>query len=254
MSINTAPIAVDEAIQQLVQSYNNEAIQHDDMVFTIEKLQTKNDELQDLLVSYEKSANKLVEKMKTSEQLIQQANLERDQALNKAKDSSIILASFKEIAASPKKIREKIKGYQDRLTTQKTAAESNKKKWLDERSTSSKLNEQIKDLTNRLDASSINQVYRNGLDIVSTFPYQLGDAIHGYQANQMPLLYMNATGRGGLILLNEDGEPQLADAPKNGLRPKKETMEHCGQILRRFQSKNWQLEASDLESISHNSQ
>ena len=185
--------------------------------------------------------------------MLAQANRERDQAINKTKDLEIQLRAFKEIASTPKKVHEKIKGYQERIEKQKAAADQNKRNFLEARNTITALKVEVSELTNRLDAAGINQVYRSDNDIVQTYPYHLGDMIEGFDPKQTPLFYLHQSGRGGLVLLNDENEAQLVDAPKGGIRPKKSTLEHCGQWLRRAKSKNWELEKADIESLSHGS-
>ncbi|MFX3693314.1 hypothetical protein ACJBPP_11080, partial [Streptococcus suis] len=78
------------------------------------------------------------------------------------------------------------------------------------------LEAQILELENRLDVASINQIYRNGNDIIQTYPYHLGGMVEGHDEQQTPLLYLHQSGRGGLILLNKDDEAELVEAPKGG--------------------------------------
>jgi len=243
---------MDEAIQLLVASYNQESIEHDELVEKLELLDQENDSNRNLLKNYERDAGIVLEKAEKSDQQLAQANREREQALFKLKDVQLLLKAYKEIGATPKKVREKIKDYQTRLTNHKSSADQLKKSLMSEKKKVADLEKQVAELTNRLDTASINQLFRDGNDIVQTYPYHLGDMITGYDEKMTPLLYLHQSGRGGLILLNEDGEAELVDAPKGGIRPKKTTMEHCGKWLRRAKDKNWDLSDSDLESLSEN--
>jgi len=246
-------VPMDEAIQLLIESYNNDVNENDCLVEQLESLSAENEQLKALNTNYEKSAAVVLENVEKSEQTLAQANRERDQAINRAKDLEIQLRAFKEIAATPKKIREKIKGYQERLDRQRQASELHKRNTTDANKQITKLLTELDELTNRLDAAGINQVYRDGGDIVQTYPYHLGGMVEGFDQRMTPLLYLHQSGRGGLILLNDDGEAELVEAPRGGIRPKKATLDHCSQWLRRAKDKNWDLYRADLESLSHGS-
>jgi hypothetical protein len=244
---------VNEIIELLISSYNNEAQEFDDLIDERDHELHEKNTLLSLIKDYEKGASGLLAAAEKSDQMLAQANRERDQAINKTKDLEIQLRAFKEIASTPKKVREKIKGFQVRIEKQKAAADQNKRNFLEARNTITALKVEVSELTNRLDAAGINQVYRSDNDIVQTYPYHLGDMIEGFDPKQTPLFYLHQSGRGGLVLLNDENEAQLVDAPKGGIRPKKSTLEHCGQWLRRAKSKNWELEKADIESLSHGS-
>ena len=182
-------------------------------------------------------------------QRIEQEQRETTQAKNKVKDLEVQLKSYKEIANSPKKIREKIKDFQARLLKEKGITEQHKKHLKAANDDVKKYKTEIMELAHKLAVSDITQLHRDGHDYICLFPHELGD-IEGYEPGQVPLLYMNSTGRSSLVLLNNDGEAELAPAPKGGLRPKKTTLAHCGQLLRRFKSQNWTLTDSDVKSIA----
>lgn len=251
MTHNPNTLTVIDAIELLVSSYNKEVEQNDEQVGTIEQLYKENESMANLLKEYEKNADVVLSTAKKTEQLHSQAIRERDQALNKAKDNDILLRAFKEIAATPKKVREKIKGYQDRLEKQRITADHNKKLLSQERRLVASLRTQIAELENRVNAASINQVYRDDKDIIQTYPYHLGDMLAGHDPKMTPLLYLHQSGRGGLIILDEEGEAQLVPAPKGGMRPKQSTLEHCGQWLRRMKDQNWEVKKADLLALSN---
>lgn len=253
MSTSLSHMPVNEIIELLISSYNNEAQEFDDLIDERDHELHEKNTLLSLVKDYEKGASGLLAAAEKSDQMLAQANRERDQAINKTKDLEIQLRAFKEIASTPKKVREKIKGYQERIEKQKAAADQNKRNFLEARNTITALKVEVSELTNRLDAAGINQVYRSDNDIVQTYPYHLGDMIEGFDPKQTPLFYLHQSGRGGLVLLNDENEAQLVDAPKGGIRPKKSTLEHCGQWLRRAKSKNWELEKADIESLAHSS-
>jgi len=182
-------------------------------------------------------------------QRIEQEQRETTQAKNKVKDLGVQLKAYKEIANSPKKIREKIKDFQARLLKEKGVTDQHKKNLVTANNEVKTFKKEVMDLAHKLAVSDITQLHRDGQDYICLFPHELGD-IEGYEPGQVPLLYMHATGRSSLVLLNNDGEAELAPAPKGGLRPKKTTLSHCGQLLRRFKSQNWTLTDSDVKSIA----
>jgi len=181
-------------------------------------------------------------------QMLEQAQRQEQQARNKVKDLELQLKAYKEIANSPKKIRDKIKDFQARLLKEKGFTEQHKKNLKTANDEIKKFKAEVMSLAHKLAVSDITQLHRNEQDYICLFPHELGD-IEGYESGQIPLLYMHSTGRSSLVLLNNDGEAELAPAPKGGLRPKKSTLAHCGQLLRRFKSQGWTLTDSDVKSI-----
>ena len=245
------PLSVVDAIDTLVTAYNQEVAEFDQLVTDADQLQEQNDKLTTLVKDYEQGAAVLLKNLENAQIKLAQANRERDQALTKNQDANITLAAFKEIACTPKKLREKIKSYKERLESQRLAAEQQKRKHQEECKKNKQLKEQITELENRLDVASINQIYRNGNDIIQTYPYHLGGMVEGHDEQQTPLLYLHQSGRGGLILLNKDDEAELVEAPKGGLRPTKATLEHCGNWLRRAKARGWKTDVKDLEALAN---
>ncbi len=179
----------------------------------------------------------------------EQHQREAEQARNELKDLRIQLKAYKEIANSPKKVRDKIKDLQARLVKEKGFTEQHKKNLKASDNDVKKLKKEVMSLAHKLSVADIIQLHGDEQDKICLFPHQLGD-IAGYENGQVPLLYMHASGRASLVLLNNDGEAELPAAPKGGLRPKKATLEHCGQLLRRFKSQGWTLTDSDVKSIA----
>lgn len=245
------PLSVVDAIENLVAAYNQEVAEFDQMVENEEQLQIQNDKLTALVKDYEQGAAVVLKNAKSADQQLAQANRERDQALAKVKDLTITLTAYKEIAGTPKKLRDKIKSYKDKLESQRLATEQQKRLYQSERKTTALLKTEISELKNRLAAADIVQIYRGDTDIVQTYPYHIGGMVEGHDARQTPLLYLHQSGRGGLIILNKDDEAELVEAPKGGLRPKKDTLEHCGNWLRRVKANNWELTATDLLTLSN---
>lgn len=268
------PLPMDEAIQHLIASFEADVETNDLMVEKLEeqeneinylkgqvanlsksnsRLLSENEELATTLKNYEKDAAEVISNAEKNLQKIEQERRERDQAKNESKDLKIQLKAFKEIAASPKKVREKIKTLQDNVTKQRNAAETQKKNYLQERKDHEFTKKKLNDVAHKLAVSNISQAYSDGNDVVALFPHQLGEGIEGFEAGQIPLLYMHRSGRGGLILLNEDGEAEFVKSPKGGLKPKASTLDHCGVLLRRFKSQNWTLTNQDVEAIAQGS-
>lgn len=245
------PLSVVDAIDTLVTAYNQEVAEFDQLVTDADQLQEQNDKLTTLVKDYEQGAAVLLKNLENAQIELAQANRERDQALTKNQDANITLAAFKEIAGTPKKLRDKIKSYKERLESQRLAAEQQKRKHQDESKKTKQLEAQILELENRLAVASIKQIYRNGNDIIQTYPYHLGGMVEGHDEQQTPLLYLHQSGRGGLILLNKDDEAELVEAPKGGLRPTKATLEHCGNWLRRAKARGWKTNVKDLEALAN---
>ena len=245
------PLSVVDAIDNLVAAYNQEVAEFDQMVENEQQLQVQNDKLTALVKDYEQGAAVVLKNAKNADQQLAQAQRERDQALAKVKDLTITLTAYKEIAGTPKKLRDKIKSYKDRLEGQRLATEQQKRLYQSERKTTAQLKTEISELKNRLAAADIVQIYRGDTDIVQTYPYHIGGMVEGHDARQTPLLYLHQSGRGGLIILNKDDEAELVEAPKGGLRPKKDTLELCGNWLRRVKANNWELTATDLLTLSN---
>jgi hypothetical protein len=244
-------LSVVDAIDTLVAAYNQEVAEFDQMVENEQQLQIQNDKLTALVKDYEQDAAVVLKNAKSADQQLAQAQRERDQALAKVKDLTITLTAYKEIAGTPKKLRDKIKSYKDKLESQRLATEQQKRLYQSERKTTAQLKTEISELKNRLAAADIVQIYRGDTDIVQTYPYHIGGMVEGHDARQTPLLYLHQSGRGGLIILNKDDEAELVEAPKGGLRPKKDTLELCGNWLRRVKANNWDLTATDLLTLSN---
>ena len=249
--MNNQPLSVVDAIDTLVTAYNQEVAEFDQLVTDADQLQEQNDTLTTVVKDYEQGAAVLLKNLENAKIELAQANRERDQALAKNQDANITLTAFKEIASTPKKLRDKIKSYKERLESQRLAAEQQKRKHQDESKKTKQLEAQILELENRLGVASINQIYRNGNDIIQTYPYHLGGMVEGHDEQQTPLLYLHQSGRGGLILLNKDDEAELVEAPKGGLRPTKATLEHCGNWLRRTKARGWKTNVKDLEALAN---
>ncbi|WP_277054627.1 hypothetical protein [Pseudoalteromonas marina] len=247
------PLSVVDAINTLVTAYNQEVAEFDQLVTDADQLQEQNDKLTTLVKDYEQGAAVLLKNLENAKIKLAQANRERDQALTKNQDTNITLSAFKEIGGTPKKLRDKIKSYKERLESQRLAAEQQKRQYQSERKITAQLKTEISELENRLDVAAINQIYRNDNDIIQTYPYHLGGMVEGHDEQQTPLLYLNQSGRGGLILLNKDDEAELVEAPKGGLRPKKETLEHCGRWLRRAKANGWQTDVKDIKALANSS-
>lgn len=245
------PLSVVDAIDTLVTAYNQEVAEFDQLVTDADQLQEQNDTLTTVVKDYEQGAAVLLKNLENAQIELAQANRERDQALAKNQDANITLAAFKEIAGTPKKLRDIIKSYKERLESQRLAAEQQKRQYQSERKITAQLKTEISELKNRLDVASINQIYRNGNDIIQTYPYHLGGMVEGHDEQQTPLLYLHQSGRGGLILLNKDDEAELVEAPKGGLRPTKATLEHCGNWLRRAKARGWKTNVKDLEALAN---
>ncbi len=228
---------------------NNLTTRVDDAVSENQRLKNTVNEFEERFKTLAKQKDVVLLNAEKINQRIEQEQREAAQARNEVKDLKLQLKAYKEIANSPKKIRDKIKDFQARLIKANKLSEQHKKNFSDEVKATAALKATIKEQAHKIAVNDITQLHNDGQDYICLFPHELGD-IDGYEPGQIPLLYMHATGRSSLVLLNNHGEAELAPAPKGGLRPKKSTLEHCGQLLRRFKSQGWTLTDSDVKSIA----
>ena len=181
-------------------------------------------------------------------QMLRQANRERDQAQDKLDQALITIASYKQ-QGSPKQIREKFKSYQEKAATNQkalTAAKGDNKAY---RKDKLDLNNQIQVLRNTIAQTAIQTLWSENGQHLILFPSPLTMAVNGKAEKQITLLFMDQTGCGKLIGIDEDGIPLLCQMPKGGLKPKAATLAKAGNILRKFKKKNWQLSHNDLLGI-----
>lgn len=270
-------LPLDAAMEQLLAAFHADAAEVEQLVSYTEKLENENtfvklqvsnlttrlngvinenQQLKDTVNNFEerfkalaKQKNMVLSNAEKINQRIEQEQRETQQAKNKVKDLEVQLKSYKEIANSPKKIRDKITDFKARLTKANGFTEQHKKHYKAANDEVALLKKEVKGLCHKLAVSDIVQLHGSGAHRICLFPHQLGD-IEGYESGQVPLLYMHTSGRASLVLLNNDGEAELPPAPKGGLRLNKDMTEHCGQLLRRFKSQGWKLTDSDVESIA----
>ena len=270
-------IPMDEALALVQAAYEADIVQNNLMVDEIERLSNENTFLKlqvqnltgrvndviaenEVLVNQriidEKAAKDLVKKQEAvvinAEKIMQkgeQHQREAEQAKNEVKDLKIQLKAYKEIANSPKKVRDKINDFKARLIKEKGFTEQHKKNFKGASDEVKALKREVMSLAHKLSVADIIQLHGDEQDKICLFPHQLGD-IPGYENGQVPLLYMHSSGRASLMLLNDDGEAEFPPAPKGGLRAKKSTMDHAGQLLRRFKSQGWTLTDGDVKSIA----
>lgn len=178
-----------------------------------------------------------------------QAYRKRDQMADKLGQATDQLAAYKAIG-TPKKIRERIKDYQSKVT--------------DGTSHLNKAKETIKGYRREIDkqvsanlALKANEVQTNMTSIWSEngdnlmiFPAKLSMQVGGIVEKQLPLLFMTESGCGKLISLDEDGQPAVCSMPKGGMKPKAKTLAVAGEMLRKFKRQGWSLEVSDLDLSS----
>lgn len=270
-------LPLEQAIEQLITAYHADNDEVNELAETAKKLSEENSFLKlqiktltgriDAMADENKALiNQRVIDEKATKALTKQQNLvianaekinqksaqfqrEAEQARDEVKDLKIQLKAYKEIANSPKKIRDKITDFKARIVKAKGFAEQYKKHAKEADNEVKSLKKEIMSLAHKLAVSDIVQLHGDGDDRICLFPHQLGD-ITGYENGQVPLLYMHTSGRASLVLLNNDGEAELPAAPKGGLRMKKSTLDHCSQLLRRFKSQGWTLTDSDVKSIA----
>lgn len=181
--------------------------------------------------------------------MLEQANREKSQMQDKLTKAEMAITAWKTVASSPKKARETLKGYKDKSAKSVIAQISLRKEigiYHKEADITAAAN---KALHLSLAQANITTVWSHEGDHLMLFPAPLTMAVNGKPEKQLTLLFMNQSGCGKLIGIDEDGEPLLCKIPAGGLKPKAATMQKAGGILRKFKSKNWEVTHQDLLSI-----
>ena len=180
-------------------------------------------------------------------QMLKQANLERDQMALKLSDALSTIADYK-VMGSAKQIRKQCKDYRETIakhlageTQHKLAVKAYRKEVFG-------LKEEVKTKTREVRAVQITSEYEHAGDHLWLFPNLMQIANRGMSKEEVCFLYLNDDGRGCLMSIDDDGEIVLGKAP---IRPKAETKEHAGMLLRKFKKNGWSLERGDLQVIGN---
>jgi len=180
----------------------------------------------------------------------EQARREKNQALDKLAQAEILLTNYKNIG-TPKKIKEQIKSYKEKAASNLKTINARKVETKGYKQEVIKLVDKIHLLEAELSTANITTIYSKGKDKLLVFPKKLTMAINGVEEKQLTLLYMDNSGCGKLIGLDENSEPSLCSMPKSGLKPSKSTMEVAGNMLRKLKSQDWKMQYEDLTRLSN---
>lgn len=197
----------------------------------------------------EKDFNKKAELVRANaEKHMQQLNQALRQELqhkNKLDDALITVASYKAIG-SPKQIREKIKKYQATVATLQSEKTQHKLSVKNYRHDLTVKDKRIEDLIREVDEIRFQKVYKKNGDNLIIYPL-LCEALNEDGAEkQIPIWYSTDEGIGALYMLNEDGEPARSPTPRTGIKPKAETLEVMGNLLRKFKRNGNVVHSEDL--------
>lgn len=183
--------------------------------------------------------------------MLQQSQREKAQANDKLDKAMLTIAGYKQIG-TPKKIRDQIKAYKEKAAINVSTINSLKSDLKGYRKDISTLGKANQELRLSLSQSNITTTWSNGGDHLMIFPAPLTMSINGKAEKQLTLLFMNQSGCGKLIGIDEEGEPLLCKMPAGGLKPKKATLEKAGMMLRKFRKQNWNITHQDMLSLKDN--
>ena len=179
-------------------------------------------------------------------QQLEQAQRQEQQAKNKLNDALGVIASYKELG-TPKKIKDQRKAYQETIKKHQAAETQFKLEIKNYRHDIKVKDSIIVALTRQVEELEFNKFYSKDGDNLAVYPF-LCETVVGKKANkQVPIWYMTDDGIGALYMLNEDGEPARAVTPKTGIKPKKETMELIGTLLRKFKRNGNVVHTEDIQ-------
>ncbi len=197
----------------------------------------------------EKDFNKKAELVRANAekhmQQLNQALRQEQQHKNKLDDALITIASYKAIG-SPKQIREKIKKYQATIATLQAEKVQTKLAVKNYRHDLTVKDKKIDELIREVDEIRFQKVYKKNGDNLIIYPL-LCEALNEDGAEkQIPIWYSTDEGIGALYMLNEDGEPARSPTPRTGIKPKAETLEVMGDLLRKFKRNGNVVHSEDL--------
>ena len=262
-------LPLDEALSQLLISYNADAVEQDDIIESLEKSEQENtflkmqlsnmssrldvalgdvDNLTEVINGYkakekdfDKKAEQVTKNANQHMEMLDQALREKTQMEVKLDNAMLTIASYKELG-TPKKLREQRKSYQERITKLQGIEKQLKldaKKYRHEITVATKYSAE---LTQRLSEVDITEIYSENGDNLYLFPKTMQITSRGMDDKKIVMLYLNNDGRGGLMSIDEDGEITLG---KGTIRPKAATIAHSGKFLRKW-NKAGHVQADDL--------
>ena len=224
-----------------------------DRVNTLIEENKKISEERDNEKAKEKDFNKKTELVRINAekhlQLIEQKDRELIQFKTKFEVLKQIAQEFKNIANTPKKVRDKIKTLQDNVAKEQGFVTQHKLRIKSLERDNSKLKGVSEVLSRQLDELDYTKFYSKNGDNLAIYPLLCKTNIGPNAENQVPVWYMTDDGIGALYALNEDGEPERAYTPKTRIKHKKETMDLIGILLRKFQQNGNVVHSDDMKLL-----
>ena len=206
---------------------------------------TDNENIQAVINDLNHGAALITDNAEKHMQMLSNANRVREQAIDKLSKSETILALYKDLG-TPKKIREKFKAYQNKAAGHQSDVTAHKVAVKEYR-------QQIQELIKAMESMKLTEMQSNMTTIWSEeqnhlllFPAPLTMSVCGKEEQQLTLLFMDNSGCGKLIGIDEEGEPKVCSMPKGGLKPKAKTLRVAGEFLRKFKRQGWKLAKEDL--------
>jgi len=225
--------------------YTNSQLAIKNMQEKLDGVLEENSKLVEIVHNFEKSSETIINNGEKHLNAAEQARREKNQALAKVGDLQETIKTYKELG-TPKKIREKIKNYQTKAADNVKAINLKNEEIKGFKREIVKLTDSVVFLENELDNVTISTVYSEGKDNLLMFPVKLTMQVQDREEKQLTLLYMDDSGCGKLIGLDDEDKPAICSMPKSGLRPKKSTLDKAGSFLRKAKRQGWKLTRSDL--------
>jgi len=200
---------------------------------------------------FNKTAKMVQANAEKHRQQLEQAKRQEQQTKNKLDDALFVKDKYKELG-SPRDIRTKNKRYQKTISTlqaEKIQAKLLVKKYRHDLTVKDKT---ITEKNREIAENGFQKIYKKNGDNLIIYPL-LCEAINdGKVEKQVPIWYATDSGIGALYMLNEDGEPARSEAPRGGIKPKKETMEVMGSLLRKFKRNGGVVHTEDMRMLECN--
>lgn len=247
--------SVIDLVQQLLAQANTEATEFNELYDQLEEANNKltqlhleNESLKESLEGYQllkEQTDQIYHNAEKHMTMLKQANRERDQMEDKLAIAKEQVAAYKAIG-TPKKIRDRIKAYQTKAAQSVKDIDAVKKLSKGYHKEALAFKQTIAKLQESEAQANMATVWSENGDNLMLFPSRLTMQIGDMQEKQLTLLYMDKSGCGKLIALDENGEPTICKTPAGGLRPKKLTVQIAGEILRKWRRQGWKVTVDDL--------
>jgi len=206
----------------------------------------KNDEKKEKL--FNKTAETIQANAEKHMQQLNQAQRQEQQAKNKLDEAVFTVAKYKELG-SPKQIREKNKKYQATITTLQADKVQLKLSIKNYRYDLTVKDKTITEKNREIAENGFQKFYNKNGDNLMVYPLLCEAIGDGKTEKQVPIWYSTDSGIGALYMLNEDGEPARSPTPKTGIKPKAETMDLIGTMLRKFKRNGNVVYAEDIQLL-----